>query len=320
VTDRSAADLVERAAGGDRGAIARLLSVVERGGDGARAALAALGSTPPYAHVVGITGAPGAGKSTLTGALVGALRSSGTRVAVIAVDPTSPVSGGAVLGDRIRMQVHEGDPGVYVRSMASRGAAGGLARSTPQAVRVLERAGFDPVLVETVGVGQSEIAVSAAADTTVVVVNPGWGDGVQAAKAGLLEVADVFVVNKADRPGADEAVRELESVVGQPALGDAAPGSWRPRVLTTVATEGRGVDGLVAALRAHREHLEATGQAVKRRERRIRGEVRGMVLEALAARADAVCEGPGFDSVVSQVAAGSLDPYTAARGLLTPDR
>jgi LAO/AO transport system kinase len=320
VTDPAAAEdaavLTERISQGDRSALARLLSLVERGGDTARDALAALGPCPALAHVVGITGAPGAGKSTLTGALVGVLRAAGTEVAVLAVDPSSPFTGGAILGDRIRMQVHEDDPGVFVRSMAARNHPGGLARATPQAVRVLEHAGFDPVVVETVGVGQSEVAIAAAADTTVVVVNPGWGDAVQATKAGLLEVGDIFVVNKGDRPGAAEAVRELESVLG----GSARRSSWRPPVLTTVATDARGVDELAAALAAHHAHLRASGELAKRRELRVRSELRGMVLEQLAARASALGEGPRFDSLVAQVAAGSLDPYTAARDLLETDR
>ncbi|MFI5046758.1 MAG: methylmalonyl Co-A mutase-associated GTPase MeaB [Acidimicrobiia bacterium] len=319
MTEPAAADeaavLADRAAQGDRGALARVLSLVERGGDDAHVALTALGAGTARARVVGITGAPGAGKSTLTAALVGELRGAGARVAVLAVDPSSPFSGGAILGDRIRMQEHEGDPEVYLRSMASRSHLGGLARATPQAVRVLDRAGFDPVLVETVGVGQSEVAVAATADTTVIVVNPGWGDAVQAAKAGLLEVGDVFVVNKADRPGATDAVRDLESV-----LGPVRSGGWRPPVLTTVATEGRGIDGLAGALADHWAYLHDSGEVTNRRERRVRSEVRGMVLEALAARAEGICEGPRFDSVVSQVASGSLDPYTAARDLLGSDR
>ena len=220
--------LADGAAHGDRSALARMLSLVERGGDDAHAALIALGPVVPEAHVVGITGAPGAGKSTLTAALVRALRASGARVGVLAVDPSSPFTGGAILGDRIRMLEHEGDPDVYVRSMASRSHFGGLARATPQAVRVLDRAGFDPVLVETVGVGQSEVAVAATADTTVVVVNPGWGDAVQAAKAGLLEVGDVFVVNKADRPGAPEPCATWKRCWGRLVPASGGPPCSRP--------------------------------------------------------------------------------------------
>jgi LAO/AO transport system kinase len=303
--------LAELAVAGDRAALARILTMVEAAGDDARRAVGAVGPVEPRAAVVGVTGAPGAGKSTLTGVLVRAFREQGERVAVIAVDPSSPFSGGAILGDRVRLADHENDPGVYVRSMAARGHLGGLARATPQAVRVLDAVGFDRIVVETVGVGQSEVEVAGAADTAVVLVNPGWGDSVQAAKAGLLEVGDVFVVNKADRPGAAAAVSELERLIGH-----RADGGWRPPVLTTVATEGTDVDALVAALAAHRAHLTSSGELPERRERRIRDELRGVVLEVLSARAGALCDGPGFDSVVARVAAGALDPYTAASDLL----
>jgi len=247
---------LDAARGGDRGALARLLTVVENGGDPAREALAGLPAVAPRpAATLGITGAPGAGKSTLTDRLVTALRAADARVAVLAVDPSSPFSGGAILGDRVRMAGHETDPDVYVRSMATRGHLGGLARSTPQAVRVLEAAGFDWVLIETVGVGQVEVEVAGAADTTVVVLNPGWGDGVQAAKAGLMEIADVFAVNKADRDGLAATLRDVRAM-----LSLAAGRGWEPPVVETVATSGRGTDALLEAVVAHREHLVATGE------------------------------------------------------------
>jgi LAO/AO transport system kinase len=307
------ASLADAARAGDRAALARLLTVVENGGDAAREALAGLPAVPERpAATVGITGAPGAGKSTLTDRLVGALRATGVRVAVLAVDPSSPFSGGAILGDRVRMSTHDVDPGVFVRSMATRGHLGGLARSTPQAVRVLEAVGFDWVLVETVGVGQVEVEVARAADTTVVVLTPGWGDGVQAAKAGLMEIADVFVVNKADRDGIAATLRDLQAV-----LSLAGGRGWVPPVVETVATAGRGTGELLAAVEAHRAHLlaldgPAGDGAARRRKRRLAEELRALVLEQAVAEAENVCDGPSFATVSGQVARGELDLYTAA--------
>jgi LAO/AO transport system kinase len=302
--------LGDAARAGDRGALARLLTIVENGGEAARQALAALPcatAAGPRAATVGLTGAPGAGKSTLTDRLVHSLRATGATVGVLAVDPSSPFSGGAILGDRIRMAGHETDPGVFVRSMATRGHLGGLARATPQAVRVLEAAGFDWVLVETVGVGQVEIEVAGAADTTVVVLTPGAGDGVQAAKAGLMEIADVFAVNKADRDGVAATARDVRAV-----LSLAGARAWTPPVVETVATAGRGVDDLLAAVLAHREHLRASGELDARRERRAADEVRALVVEAALTRAGTVCAGADFATVSARVARGDLDPYTAA--------
>ncbi len=220
---RDPASLVSRAITGDRGAIAKLISMVEAGGPDATAAGAALYSHTGQAYTVGLTGAPGAGKSSLTDALVGCIRADGLEVGVLAIDPTSPFSGGAILGDRVRMQDHATDPGVYIRSMATRGHLGGLAVATPRAVRVLDAAGKPWIVIETVGVGQVEVEIAGAADTTVVVVNPGWGDGVQANKAGLMEIADLFVVNKADRDGVAETIRDLEMM-----LDLSAHSAWRP--------------------------------------------------------------------------------------------
>jgi LAO/AO transport system kinase len=300
--------LVDGAARGDRAALARLLSVVEDGGDDARAAMAEipLGAVTT-AWTVGITGAPGSGKSTLTARLVRHLRATGARVAVLAIDPSSPFTGGAILGDRIRMHDHVTDPDVFIRSMATRGHLGGLARAAPQAIRVLVAAGYPWVVVETVGVGQVEVEVAGAADTTVVVVNPGWGDGVQAAKAGLLEIGDVFVVNKADRDGVDATVRDLHGM-----LELAGARSWQPPVLETVAIEDRGVDELLAAIGRHRADLEASGELAARRERRIADEIQALVLDRLIKQADDFCSGVGFATVVRRVADGELDPYTAA--------
>ena len=306
-----AAALVARARDGDRVAIAKLLTMVEVGGESARAAVAATAPFTGHAWTVGVTGAPGAGKSTLTDRLVGHLRGCGLEVGVLAVDPTSPFSGGAILGDRVRMQDHSTDPGVFIRSMATRGHLGGLALATPLAVRVLDAAGKAWVLIETVGVGQVEVEVAGHADSTVVVVNPGWGDGVQAAKAGLLEVADVFVVNKADRPGADETRRDLDGMLD---LGGEL--TWRPPIVATVATEGSGVDELWDALRAHREFLESHGLVDARRRTRVRDELRAIVAELLRERAAALASGPQFDALVDRVAARDLDPFAAAAELL----
>ena len=252
-----AAALLAATRRGDRASLARLLSVVEAGGEEARVALADLPVTvADDSWTVGITGAPGSGKSTLTNHLVAHLRDAGERVAVLAVDPSSPFTGGAILGDRVRMQRHDTDPDVFIRSMATRGHLGGLSRAAPQAVRVLAAAGYGWVVVETVGVGQVEVEIAGAADTTVVVVNPGWGDGVQAAKAGLLEIGDVFVVNKADRPGVQSTVADLRSM-----LELAGHRAWDPPILETVASDDRGVAELLDALTAHRRYLEASGRA-----------------------------------------------------------
>jgi len=303
-----AAALLEATRAGDRAALARLLSVVEAGGDDARAALASLPVTvADDAWTVGITGAPGAGKSTITDHLVAHLRDAGERVAVLAIDPTSPFTGGAILGDRVRMQRHATDPDVFIRSMATRGHLGGLSRAAPQAVRVLASAGYGWIVVETVGVGQVEVEIAGAADTTVVVVNPGWGDGVQAAKAGLLEIGDVFAVNKADRAGLEATVHDLQAM-----LELAGARAWTPPVVETVATEDRGIDELLGSVRRHREHLEGSGELAARREQRIAHELRALVLDRLAKQADDFCSGPRFATVVRQVADGTSDPYTAA--------
>ncbi len=273
--------------------------------------MGALGAPAARAAIVGITGAPGAGKSTLTSQLVDRIRRDGDRVAVLAIDPSSAFTGGAILGDRVRMQAHDTDPDVFIRSMATRGHLGGLSRSTPQAIAVLEAAGYPWVLVETVGVGQVEVAVAGAADTVVVVVNPGWGDGVQASKAGLLEIGDVFVVNKADREGVHETRRDLESM-----LSLAGARAWRPPIIETVATDGSGVDDLWGAIVAHREYLVQSDELARRRAARVREELRGIVLERLQSVADDACAGAAFDQLVAQVAARDIDAYTAVAKLL----
>lgn len=307
MTDQ-ASGAIDAARSGDRVALARLLSIVEGGGDDARAAMAAVPvSVADGAWTVGVTGAPGAGKSTLTAALVHHLRATGARIGVLAVDPSSPFTGGAILGDRVRMHDHTTDPDVFIRSMATRGHLGGLTRAVPQAVRVLAAAGYEWIVVETVGVGQMEVEIAGTADTTVVVVNPGWGDGVQAAKAGLLEIGDVFVVNKADRDGVAATVRDLEGMLDLAGMRE-----WRPPVLETVATSDDGVDALHGAIEVHRAAQKASGAVADRRERRIADEIRGLVLDRWIKQADDFCSGARFATVVRRVADGESDPYTAA--------
>ncbi len=261
------------------------------------------------AAVIGITGSPGVGKSTITSALVSAIRTTGRRVGVLAVDPTSPFSGGALLGDRIRMQEHATDGGVYIRSMATRGHLGGLAWATPQALRVLDAAGCDVVLIETVGVGQSEVEIAALADTTVVLLAPGLGDGVQAAKAGLLEVGDIYVVNKADRDGAEEVVRDLRGMIR---LAERKPGDWRPPIVSTVASRGEGIDDLVAEIDKHREWLDGSGELDRRRLRRVRDEIEAIAMTQLRQRFGDLHGDARLDTLAQKVLAGELDPYSAA--------
>jgi LAO/AO transport system kinase len=300
---------------GSHRAVARLVSVVADGGPQLREVVAALADgTGSTAWVVGVTGAPGVGKSTTVSALVTALREEGRRVGVLAVDPSSPFSGGALLGDRVRMGAHALDPGVYVRSMASRGHLGGLAAATPQAVRVLEAAGVDVVVVETVGVGQSEVEVAALADTTVVLLAPGMGDGVQAAKAGILEVGDVLCVNKADRDGADATVRELRQSVALGADGR-SPGDWRPAVVRTVASRG-DVAELLDALRAHEAWARGHDAVGPRRRRRAAAEVSAIALARLERSFGTPGEGGLLDEVAGPVADGTLDAFTAADRLV----
>ena len=303
--------LVDRAGQGDPRAVGRLITLVEDGSPQLRPLMAALAGAGGRAHVIGLTGSPGVGKSTTTSALVRAFREAGRRVGVLAVDPSSPFSGGALLGDRIRMQEHATDPEVFIRSMASRGHLGGLAAATPQAVRVLESAGCDPVLVETVGVGQSEVEIAGEADTTVVLLAPGMGDGIQAAKAGILEVGDIFVVNKADRDGADQTARELRHMISLGISGkDTA--AWRPPVLKTVAARGEGIDKLVDALEEHRAWLASSGTGGVRRRQRARTEIQGIALAALQARFGRVGQDGALDALAADVAEGRTDAFSAA--------
>jgi LAO/AO transport system kinase len=293
--------------------VARLISLVEDASPALREVMALLAPHAGHAHVIGITGSPGVGKSTSTGALVGALREQGKRVGVLAVDPSSPFSGGALLGDRIRMQDHALDPEVYIRSMASRGHLGGLSWAAPQALRVLDAAGCDVILVETVGVGQSEVEVASMADTTVVLLAPGMGDGIQAAKAGILEIGDLYVINKADRDGADTVRRELRGML---ALGQRPAGAWNPPIVKTVAMTGEGVAEVVEAIGEHLAHLRSSGELGLRRTRRAREEIEAIAVTSLRERWGDVHARTELDALAEQVVAGATDPYTAADELL----
>lgn len=306
-------ELVEKARTGDARSVARLISLVEDASPLLREVMAGLAPYTGNAQVVGITGAPGVGKSTSTSAMVGALRKTGKRVGVLAVDPSSPFSGGALLGDRIRMQEHALDKEVYIRSMASRGHLGGLSWSTPQALRVLDAAGCDVILVETVGVGQSEVEIAGLADTTLVLLAPGMGDGVQAAKAGILEIGDVYVVNKADRDGAEQVRRELRTMIS---LADRSEGAWKPPIVLTVAQSGQGVDEVVAAIDKHRAWMESSGELERRRVRRTRDEIEAIAVTALRERWGDVHGRTELDDLAEQVVAGKSDPYRAADVLL----
>jgi len=311
---RSPAELLERARSGERGALARLISLVEQGGDGADEVGRRCYPLGGRTVSVGLTGAPGAGKSTLTGGLVGVLRGQGGDVAVLAIDPSSPFSGGAILGDRVRMQEHFLDPGVFIRSMATRGHLGGLAASTSAAINVLDAVGFPHVLIETVGVGQVEVEVAGAADTTVVTVNPGWGDAVQANKAGLMEIADVFVINKADRPGVAETRRDLEQMLDLSTLGE-----WRPPIVATVGATGEGVEELWKTIASHQEHLAASGALVRRRAARAEEDVHRIVVSVLHDRAERLWRSRELAGLRADLAERRIDPWTAAEQLLTFD-
>ncbi|MFD6181717.1 methylmalonyl Co-A mutase-associated GTPase MeaB [Streptomyces goshikiensis] len=306
--------LVAQAREGRPRAVARLISLVEGASPQLREVMAALAPLTGGAYVVGLTGSPGVGKSTSTSALVSAFRKAGKRVGVLAVDPSSPFSGGALLGDRVRMSDHASDPGVYIRSMATRGHLGGLAWAAPQAIRVLDAAGCEVILVETVGVGQSEVEIASQADTSVVLLAPGMGDGIQAAKAGILEIGDVYVVNKADRDGADATARELNHMLG---LGEArGRHDWRPPIVKTVAARGQGIDELVEALEKHRAWMDERGVLAERRTARAAREVETIAVTALRARMADLHGDVHLDALAARVAAGELDPYAASDALL----
>jgi LAO/AO transport system kinase len=304
---------LDRALSGDTRALARLLSLVEDGSPRVREVIKDLLPRTGHARIIGLTGAPGVGKSTMTAALVGAFRAAGRRVAVLAVDPTSPFTGGALLGDRIRMQEHATDQAVFIRSMATRGHLGGLAAATPQAIRVLDAAAFELIIIETVGVGQAEVAIASLADSVAVLLAPGMGDAVQAAKAGILEVADLFIVNKADKPDAQQVVRDLRGML---ALGASEKG-WKPPIITTTATTGEGLAELVTRLDAHWTWLAESGELTRRRHARAREEIIALAFAALRDRlASSSVTTSGVDELAAQVADGTLDPFQAAEDIL----
>ncbi len=310
---KPAPELFAAAIEGDRGALARLLSLIERGDDEAREVGRLAYSRSGDGYTVGLTGAPGAGKSTLTSALIGHLRALELDVAVLAIDPSSPFTGGAILGDRVRMQDHATDPGVFIRSMATRGHLGGLSLATPEAVRLLDAIGRHWILVETVGVGQVEVEVAGKADTTVVVVNPGWGDSVQANKAGLMEIADVFVINKADRKGVEETSRDLMQMLD---LSDLPHEAWRPPIIPAVGTTGQGVTDIWDAVLAHRAAAEESGELERRRTFRLREELREIIAQRLGRRAREICTGERWDELTNEVVSRTTDPWTAADEML----
>jgi len=306
-------ELVERARQGDARAVARLISLVEDASPLLREVMAGLAPYSGNAQVVGITGSPGVGKSTSTSALVTELRRAGKRVGVLAVDPSSPFSGGALLGDRVRMQDHALDRDVYIRSMASRGHLGGLSWTTPQALRVLDAAGCDVILVETVGVGQSEVEIAGLADTTLVLIAPGMGDGIQAAKAGILEIGDIYVINKADRDGADQVRKDLRSML---ALAERPPGAWKPPIVKTIAARAEGLDEVVAEMDRHHAWLTESGELERRRVRRARDEIEAIAVTALRERWGDVHGRSELDDLAAAVVSGDSDPYRAADELL----
>jgi len=303
--------LFEAAREGKRLALARLMSLVERGGDEARVLGAHTYSQVGAAYTVGMTGAPGSGKSSLAAELASVVRSEQQRLAILAVDPSSPFTGGAILGDRVRMQDHVTDDGIYIRSMATRGHLGGLSLATPQAIRVLDALNWPWILVETVGVGQVEVEIAGAADTTIVVVNPGWGDAVQANKAGLMEVADIFVVNKSDRKGADDTRRDIQQMLELSSLGD-----WEPPIVMTVATDQLGADELWQTVGEHRSYLQESGELEARRKLRVQAELTEIVNRSLEQRVITAMEGPETADLKEKLARGEIDPYAAAARLI----
>ncbi len=326
-------DLTAALLNGSRRALARALTIIENGHDDAGALLAALYPHTGKAWIVGITGAPGTGKSTLVNALTVALRARGQRIAILAIDPTSPFTGGAILGDRIRMRDLAGDAGVFIRSMATRGNLGGLARAARDAIRAMDAAGFEIVLVETVGAGQNEVDIVRAAQTTVVVEAPGLGDDVQAIKAGILEIADVLVINKADRPGANSTLHALrtmlelghpaarvvnhhgQSLTTQAATNDPAP-LWMPPIIQTVASENRGIDALIEALEAHRAFLDEQGLVAQLERQNLENELFERLHVVLMQRLRHDLPASALADLIAQIQARAIDPQAAAERLL----
>ncbi|HEX2266803.1 MAG TPA: methylmalonyl Co-A mutase-associated GTPase MeaB [Actinomycetota bacterium] len=305
------ATLAEKVLSGDRRAVARAISLVEDGAPDLVELSKAIYPKTGRAYTIGLTGSPGVGKSSLAEQLVRTVRGDDGAVAVLAIDPTSPFTGGALLGDRVRMQVHATDPGVFIRSMATRGHLGGMALAAPEAIRILDASGKDFIIVETVGVGQAEVEVAGATDTTLVVLAPGWGDAVQVAKAGILEVADIFVVNKADREGADEAVRDLRNMLS---IGPKT--EWRPPIVKTSTATGEGIADLWQAIEKHRKHQESSGALDRKRTKRILDEVKDMAAFRLREHVAGELSEDSGAFLVEDLAQRRIDPYRAAEILL----
>jgi GTPase len=306
--------LIAAARDGDARSLGRLVSLVENAAPELRRLMKIIAPMAGHARVIGLTGSPGVGKSTVTAALIRSFRGEGQRVGILAVDPTSPFSGGALLGDRVRMQDHATDDQVFIRSMASRGHLGGLAQATPQALRVLDAAGFDVVLIETVGVGQAEVEIASLADTSLVVVAPGLGDSIQAAKAGILEIADIFVVNKSDRPGAQEVVRDLRTMLAMASFGE---GRWKPPIVSTTAATGDGIDDLAGSIDAHGAWLAESGELERRRRARASEEITAIAVAELRQRTGGMPGESRLAELAARVADGDLDPYAAADALVS---
>ncbi|CAG4929219.1 methylmalonyl Co-A mutase-associated GTPase MeaB [Acidithrix sp. C25] len=308
---RDPKELFDRACHGDRPSLARAISYIERGEKQGDEIASFAFRSHRNAYTVGITGAPGAGKSTLTSSIIEVIRGHGEEIGVIAIDPSSPFSGGAILGDRVRMQEHALDPGVYIRSMATRGHLGGLSVAVPEAARLLGAVGFPSVIIETVGVGQVEVEIAREADTTVVVVNPGWGDAVQANKAGLMEIADVFIINKADRPGVRETRRDLEGMLDLSNLGD-----YRPPIVETVAADKKGCEEAWDAICSHRDYAKRSGLTDKRRSTRTRNELSRILEAMISNKVDLLLKNKGTLEMLESMDAGTIDPRTLANLLL----
>ena len=305
-------DLAERLLQGDRRALARVVTLIENDAPEARDYLAQLYLHSGRAHIIGVTGSPGAGKSTLVLQLTRELRKRDLRVGVVAVDPSSPFSGGAILGDRIRMQELAGDPNVFIRSMASRGNLGGLAASTRDVVRALDAAGYDVVIIETVGAGQAEVEIVRAAHTVLVVTVPGMGDDIQALKAGILEIADIFVVNKADRPGADQAAAELRMLLSLVEKQKRLAEQWRVPILKTSATQNQGITDVVDAMARHRAFLDESGQMAQRNQRQVRSEVLALLQHSLTRRLQRDVPEDEWNRLIDAVVERKANPYSVA--------
>jgi LAO/AO transport system kinase len=307
-------NIVERLLNGDRRALARMVTLIENEVPHVQSYLAELHKYAGKAHIVGVTGAPGAGKSTLVTQLTRELRHRGRKIGVIAVDPTSPFTGGAILGDRIRMMELAGDPNVFIRSMASRGSLGGLSSSTRDVVRAMDAAGYDPILIETVGTGQAEVEVMRAAQTVVVVAAPGMGDEIQAIKAGIMEIADIFVVSKMDKPGADQTVAELAMLLSLDP--NRRTHAWRIPILKTSALKGQGLDQLADALERHREYLRKSGMLAQRAQRQGRSEIEALIVHDVTRALNAQVSEAEWQALVAQVTTRERDPYSIAKLLL----